>query len=241
MDSFRLSDAKCAHPVKAKYRYPVKKMCSWLGVSSSGFFDWRGRPASATAHRRVDLTDKIVVIFEASDGTYGYRRVHAQLARQGQVCGPELVRSLMGARGLVSCQPRPRVNLTKGDGREHHIPDLLEQDFTAPAPGLTMIGDITYVPTWEGWLYLATVIDVHTRMVIGYAMDDNYRTTLISAALRNATTNQQIGTGAVFHSDRGSNGRFNQSSQHRLFVVTVVARRVIRRGSSSRGLSWVDC
>ncbi len=142
-------------------------------MSSSGFFDWRGRPASATALRRADLTDKIAVIFEASDSTYGYRRVHAQLARQGEVCGREFVRSLMLERGLVSCQPRPRVNLTKGDGREHHIPDLLEQDFTAPAPGQTMIGDITYVPTWEGWLYLATVIDVHTRMVIGYAMDDN--------------------------------------------------------------------
>ncbi len=205
MDSFQLGDAKCAQPAKKTYLYPVKKMCAWLSVSPSGFFAWRGRPASATAQRRADLIDKIVVIFDAADSTYGYRRVHAQLAREGLQCGPELVRSIMLERGLVSCQPRPRVNLTESDGRERHIPDLLGQDFTAPAPGLTMIGDITYVPTWEGWLYLATVIDVHTRMVIGYAMDDNYRTPLISAALRNAANNQHIQAGAVFHSDRGSN------------------------------------
>lgn len=68
---------------------------------------------------------------------------------------------------LVACQPRPRVSLTKNDGRQHKIPDLLHQDFTADQPGTTLIGDITYVPTWQGWLYLATVIDVHTRMVVG--------------------------------------------------------------------------
>ena len=180
-------------------------MCAWLEVSASGFFDWRGRPASATAQRRQVLREKITAAFAAADGTYGYRRIHAQLARQGVGCGPELVRQLMAELSLVPCQPRPRVCLTKQDRQRHHIPDLLQQDFTADRPGTTLIGDITYIPTWEGWLYLATVIDVHTRMVIGYAMDDNYRTPLISAALTNASHNQQLADGAVFHSDRGSN------------------------------------
>jgi len=108
--------------------------------------------------------------------------------------------------GLVACQPRGwRRGLTEADGCEHDIPDLLKQDFTADAPGTTLIGDITYIPTWQGWLYLATVIDVHTRMVIGYAMDDNYRTPLISAALRAAARHQQLQPNAIFHSDRGSN------------------------------------
>ena len=106
-----------------------------------------------------------------SDETYGYRRIHAQLARWGVPCGPELVRSIMRELDLQPCQPRPwRGGLTEQDGRELHIPDLLGQDFTAAAPGQKLIGDITYIPTWEGWLYLATVIDCHTRMVIGYAM-----------------------------------------------------------------------
>ena len=190
----------------AKYAYPVKKMCRWSKVSASGFFAWLGRPASATAARRAELTTLITAVFETSDSTYGYRRVHAQLARQGQQCGPELVRQIMRDAGLIACQPRPgRRSLTLADGREHHIPDLLEQDFTADAPGTTLIGDITYVPTWQGWLYLATVIDVHTRMIIGYAMDDNYRTPLISQALHNASRNHTIEPGAIFHSDRGSN------------------------------------
>ena len=180
-------------------------MCAWLGVSASGFFDWRRRPESATATRRVQLSERIRRVFDASDGSYGYRRVHAQLAREGVRCGPELVRSLMAGLGLVACQPRPRVNLTKADDQQHTIPDLLHQDFTADTPGSTLIGDITYIPTWQGWLYLATVIDVHTRMVIGYAMDDNYRTPLISAALRAANERHHLHDNAIFHSDRGSN------------------------------------
>ncbi len=132
--------------------------------------------------------------------------MHAELARSGVHCGPELVRYLMRELDLVACQRRPwHAGLTQADGREHHIPDLLEQDFTADAPGTTLIGDITYIPTWQGWLYLATVIDVHTRIIIGFAMDDNYRNPLISAALRNAANNQCLQPNAVFHSDRGSN------------------------------------
>lgn len=181
-------------------------MCTWLEVSCSGFFAWRGRPASATAARRVALTEQIKGVFADSDETYGYRRVHAELARRGTTCGPELVRDLMAKAQLVPCQPRPwRVNLTDSDGQPHQIPDLLGQDFTATEPGTTLVGDITYIRTWQGWLFLATVIDVHTRMIVGYAMADHYRTSLISAALRNATRNHQVKPGAIFHSDRGSN------------------------------------
>jgi hypothetical protein len=122
IDSCRTSDAK--------YAYPVKKMCGWLQVSASGFFDWRKREASATAERRESLAVLIAAVFVVSEETYGYRRVHAQLARQGVFCGPELVRHIMRDLGLRPCQPRPwRVGLTEADGREHRIPDLLEQDF----------------------------------------------------------------------------------------------------------------
>jgi transposase InsO family protein len=181
-------------------------MCTWLSVSASGFFDWRRRPDSATARRRERLATLIREAFETSDETYGYRRIHAQLARAGVPCGPELVRGIMRELGLQPCQPRPwRESLTEQDDRAHRIPDLVAGDFTAEQPGQKFVGDITYIPTWEGWLYLATVIDCHTKMVAGYAMDDNYKTPLISAALRDAAARTDLARGAIFHSDRGSN------------------------------------
>ena len=198
-----------------KYAYPVKKMCYWLNVSPSGFFDWKRRPQSATAARRVELTALIVDIFKDSDETYGYRRVHAELGRRGVPAGLELVRAIMRDQHLVPCQPRPwRASLTDNDGRELAIPDLVNRDFGADSPGQKMVGDITYIPTWEGWLYLATVIDCHTKAVIGYAMDDNYKTPLIADAIRMAVRNVPLPVDAIFHSDRGSNytsGAFAQT------------------------------
>jgi putative transposase len=188
-----------------KYAYPIVKMCTWLDVSKSGFYEWRGRPASATAERRAQLKALIAEIFADSDQTYGYRRVHAELGRQGVQAGPELVRALMRDLGLVACQPRPwRHSLTEL-GHSGPIPDLVARDFSADAPGVKMVGDVTYIPTWQGWLFLATVIDCHTRAVIGYAMADHYKTTLVSAAIDAAARNYQFAADAVFHSDRGSN------------------------------------
>jgi putative transposase len=107
---------------------------------------------------------------------------------------------------LVPCQPRPwRVSLTDNDGGDPAIPDLVNRDFTADTPGQKMVGDITYIPTWEGWLYLATVIDCHTKAVIGYAMNDHYKTPLIIEAICMAARNIELPDNAIFHSDRGSN------------------------------------
>jgi transposase InsO family protein len=156
----------------------------------------------------------ITRIFDESDGTYGHRRVAAQLARCGVPAGPELVRALMRELGLEACQPRPWRPTTTEHGAAGPIPDLVNRDFTATIPGQKMVGDITYIPTWEGWLYLATVIDCASRKVVGWAMDDHYRTPLITAAIDMAARNLDLPTGAVFHSDRGSNGGFNRSSQH---------------------------
>jgi putative transposase len=204
MDSFRIEDAKYAHGVK--YVYAVKKMCQWLDVSSSAFFDWRRRPQSATAARRERLKLLIAHEFAASDGTYGYRRIHAVLQRSHVPCSAELVRALMRELGLQPCQPRPwRHSLTTADDQAPALPDLVGRDFTADAPGRRLVGDITYIPTWEGWLYLATVIDCHTKMVLGYAMGDNYKTPLISAALQRAAERFPLEPDAIFHSDRGSN------------------------------------
>jgi transposase InsO family protein len=177
-----------------------------MEVSRSGFYEWRSAPESATAKRRGILALYVRKSFDDSDETYGYRRVHADLAAWGVPAGPELVRSIMHDLGLVPCQPRPwRASLTEGDGQEHGIPDLVHRDFTAAAPGEKMVGDITYIATWEGWLYLATVIDCHTKEVIGWAADDNYKTPLIEKAIEMAARNHPLAAEAIFHSDRGSN------------------------------------
>jgi putative transposase len=204
---YELIDAEKATVTPAgAVKYSIVKMCQWLDVSSSGYYEWLGRPASATAARRDWLRLLIGEVFTGSDGTYGHRRVHAQLARWGEHASLELVRGLMRELGLVACQPRPwRHCLTEADAVPAPIPDLVRRDFTAEAPGRKMVGDITYIPTWEGWVYLATVIDCHTKAVVGWAVDDNYRTPLISAAIRMAARNHDLAPGAVFHSDRGSN------------------------------------
>ncbi len=184
----------------------IVKMCGWIGVSRSGFYGWRNAPEPATAKRRGELALIIAKSFDDSDETYGYRRVHADLAAWGVPCGPELVRSIMCELGLEPCQPRPwRFSLTEGDGQEHDIPDLVNRDFTADAPGLKMVGDITYIPTWQGWVYLATVIDCYTKAVVGWAVDDNYKTPLIEQAIEMAARNHALAGKAIFHTDRGSN------------------------------------
>lgn len=183
--------------------YPMTKMFTWAGVSSSGFYEWRGRPASATARRREELKVLIGAVFEDSDGTYGYRRIHAVLSRSMIPAGLELVRALMRELGLVPCQPKPWRPVTTVAGDASETPDLVRRDFTAAKPGTKLVGDITYIRTWAGWLYLATVIDCATKACIGYAMADHMRTGLVIEALEMAADRYDI-TGAIFHSDRGT-------------------------------------
>jgi putative transposase len=205
-EKYELIDAeKATRAATGEKRYTITVMCEWLDVSTSGYYEWRDRPESATAQRRHLLGLLVKEASGDSDETYGHRRVHAQLARWDEHCGPELVRSLM-REGLVACQPRPwRHNLADSGPCAGPVPDLVCRDFTAEAPGRKMVGDITYIPTWEGWLYLATVIDCHTKAVVGWAMDDNYKTPLISAAIIMAARNHSLEPGAIFHSGRGSN------------------------------------
>jgi putative transposase len=207
-DKFEFIDAEYAIYQESDEEYvpSIVKMCIWMEVSRSGFYEWRSAPESATAKRRTELALYIRRSFDDSNETYGHRRVHADLAAWGIPAGPELVRSVMRELGLVPCQPKPwRHSLTEGDGQEHDIPDLVNRDFTAGAPGEKMVGDITYISTWEGWVYFATVIDCHTKAVIGWAVDDNYKTPLIQQAVAMAARNHRLAAKAVFHSDRGSN------------------------------------
>lgn len=211
---------------------PVVKMCRWLAVSTSGFYNWLSRPQSATAARRQQLAGRIRYFFDASDGTYGYRRIHADLACEGTECSPELVRQIMRDEGLVPCQPRPfRVTTQPDEEAAQGMPDLVKRDFTADRPGIKFVGDITYIHTWQGFVYLATVIDCYSKKVVGWSIADHMRTELVEDALKNAAATTQIAPGAVFHSDRGS---VYTSGDYRALI-----KRLGMRSSMGRtGVCW---
>jgi putative transposase len=182
----------------------IERMCRWLQVSRSGYYEWLHRPTSAAAQRRERLKIKIRALFDASDGSYGYRRLHQALVRGGEPVGLELVRELMRELGLVACQPRPWRTTTLRGEEQSSASDLVGRDFTAETPGCKLVGDITYIRTWAGWLYLATVIDCFNREVIGYAMADHMRTSLVADAVEMAARNHILAADCIFHSDRGT-------------------------------------
>jgi putative transposase len=206
-------------------------MCEWLQVSKSGYYEWCDRETSMTELRREDLKAKIKKIFDDSYATYGYRRVHMELARQGVEVGDELVGQLMRELGLLPCQPRPYRPATTVQGDEATIPDLVARDFTAPAPGVKLVGDITYIRTWQGWLYLATVIDCYSKTVIGWSMSDSLHTDLVCAAIDAAANYIDLVPECIFHSDRGSQYTSAQFGTH--------LKRYNLRGSVGRtGVCW---
>lgn len=182
----------------------MKQMCAALDVSKSGYYEWLNRAPSATQQRRDELKLKIAALFEHFDGTYGYRRIHAELVRAGEQVSDELVRALMRELSLVPVQPKPyRVTTVRGRD-EPGSPDLVHRDFTAEKPGTKLVGDITFIRTWEGWMYLSTVIDCFNKEVIGYAMADHMRTELVTDALDMAARNHYLEKGCITHSDRGT-------------------------------------
>jgi putative transposase len=213
---------------------PVYKMCAWLAVSTSGFYHWLSRPTSATAARRQALTARVRHFFQASDGTYGYRRIHADLVEEGTGCSPELVRQIMRAEALVACQPRPFRVTTEADAlAAADMPDLVGRDFTADSPGVKFVGDITYIHTWQGFVYLATVIDCYSKKVVGWSIADHMRAELVETALKNAAATTVIEPLAVFHSDRGS---VYTSADYRKLIKDVGMRSSMGR----TGVCW-DC
>jgi len=188
-----------------KANYPIVKMCDWIAVSRSGFYDWmtRGRTPTAAERRRSRLTRLITAAFDASRGTYGARRIVVVLRQSGERVSARLVAELMAKEQLKACQPRPWRRTTLPAGSLASTPDLIGRDFTAATPGTKLVGDISYIRTWTGWLYLATVIDLATRKVIGWSMNTHMRTSLIVDALNMAAGTGTLKPGCIFHSDRG--------------------------------------
>jgi putative transposase len=197
--------------VAEKAGYPVRLLCRVLEVSASGFYAWCGRAPSERELSDRALLGVIRTIHAGSRGTYGAPRVHADLRRgHGLRVARKRVERLLRSAGLAGRHQRRRRSLTKQDPTAAPAPDLIGRDFTAscpqmPAvPGSRMVGDITYLATGEGWLYLADALDLATRSVLGYAMADHMRASLVVDALRMAAGCIPLPAGAIFHSDRGS-------------------------------------
>jgi len=214
-----------------KASYPVARMCVWLQVSRSGFYEWITRRPGPRELRRQTLTALITTIFEASRGTYGARRIAAMLDRSGHPACVALVGKLMAAAGLLACQPRPYKRTTEQGEDSPPRPDLVGRDFSAEQPGMKFVGDITYIRTWAGWVYLATVIDCCTHRVVGWSLATHMRTSLITAAVDMAATNVEFQPDAIFHSDRGA------QYTSREFAATL-ARHGLRGSMGRTGICW---
>ena len=185
--------------------WPVCVMCKVLGVSPSAYYAWRCRPESARAAANRTLLADVRRLHGQHRGRYGSPRMHAALRAEGRGVSRGRVERLMRQHGIQAAASRRFRPVTTDS---HHglpvAPNLLEQRFEASAPNQVWLADLTYVPTGEGWLYLAAVLDLATRKVVGWAMRDHLRTDLAAAALVMATQRQRPGPGLVHHSDRGS-------------------------------------
>jgi putative transposase len=212
-----------------KATYSVVWMCRMLGVPRSSFYAWRHRAETITGARRRELGEHIQRIFDRSRQTYGCRRVAAALNREGHPASVGLVADLMRQRGLRACQPRAYKRTTTPGEQPLSSPDRLERDFEATRPGQRLVGDITYLKTGEGWLYLATVIDLATRMVVGWQLADHLRTSLVTDALAMAVTGGHASAGTIFHSDRGC--QYTSADFHRFCAANGVLPSVGRTGA----------
>ncbi|MFE2442697.1 IS3 family transposase [Streptomyces sp. NPDC021218] len=186
--------------------HPVALLCRVLGVVRSSFYAWLEAEQARQARTRADeaLAHEITVIHLASKGAYGVPRVHAELRRLGRAVNRKRVERIMRERGIAGVTRRRRRWLTRPDKQARPAPDLIGRDFTADRPGTRLVGDITYLPTEQGWLYLACWLALATREVVGYAMADHHRAELVVDALRMAHGRGGLEPGCITHSDRGS-------------------------------------
>jgi transposase InsO family protein len=185
-------------------RHNVKRACELLEVSRSAYYAHRTGPC-AREQQDAELTERIIVVHDASAGTYGAPRVHAELRAQGRRHSRKRVARLMRRAGRRGRAPRRWRTTTVPDPAAPARADLVGRDFRPAAAEVNArwCGDITYINTWEGWLYLATVIDLASRRVVGWATADHLRTDLVAAALTNAVAARQPTGPLIFHSDRG--------------------------------------
>jgi transposase InsO family protein len=185
--------------------FPIGRMCQVLAVSTSGYYAWLKRPVCQRAKANEALKHKIERIYQASDGTYGSPRIYHELADMGASCSENRVARLMRQHGIAAKQSKKRSIITTVRNLADPVaPNLLNRQFQAVLPNRKWLTDITYIQTEEGLLYLAAVLDLYSRKIVGWAMADHLKTPLPLAALKMALHQRQPKSGLLHHSDRGS-------------------------------------
>ena len=190
--------------------HAIVTMCRVLGVSASGYYARLTRPPSARARADAELSAQIATIHQRARATYGAPRIHEELLAAGIRVGRKRVARLMANAGLHGVSRRRRwVTTTVRDPNAGPAPDLVERNFDVSGPNRLWVADITYIPTWAGFLYLAVVLDAFSRRIVGWAMETHLRTELVLKALNMALGQRRPG-GVIHHSDHGSQGEFKR-------------------------------
>jgi putative transposase len=184
-------------------QHPVSRLCEVLDISSSGFYDWLDRPPSARAVRHQALLKRIRHVHVGSRQLYGSPKVHAELRKQGERVGRNTVAQLMQKHGICSKVSQRYVVTTESKGTYKPADNLLSRQFEAERPNQKWVSDVTFIPTREGWLFLATILDLYSRKIIGWSMGERNTTELIVDALQMALSRRGNVEGVLLHSDQG--------------------------------------
>jgi transposase InsO family protein len=214
-----------------KVNYPVVMMARLLNVARQGYYRWRHKHSNNGRERREMLRGLIHRLWVQSEKRHGARRIQAQLVIKGVTASLWLVRKIMRELGLVGIQPRTSKKTTIADPNAATRPDLVRRHFIPPVATTVLVGDITYLKTGEGWLYLATVIDLTTRMVVGWQIAEHMRASLTVDALLMAYHAGYIAGNAIFHTDRGS----QYTSREMALTATTIN---VRLSCGRTGVCW---
>ena len=213
------------------WRFPVGRMCALLEVSRSGYYGWRRRPESERGRQNRRLVVEIRAVHRATRGVYGSPRVHAELRARGHRCGRHRVARLMRQEGITARQRRAFKRTTNSSHPLPVAPNLLQRRFQASRPNETWVADITFIPTRAGWLYLALLVDVFSRMIVGWVLSDRMTKGLVIEALEMALGRRRPPQALLHHSDRGS-----QYASHA--YQAMLHRHGIRASMSRKGNCW---
>ena len=211
-----------------RQQYAVRRMCSVLRVSPSGYYAWCKRPESARTHRHRRLTELITESFEASRQTYGAIRVWHDLREEGERVGKNTVALLMRKAGLI---PRPirRFRVTTDSRHTNASANVLARNFSVSEPNRSWVTDITFIPTREGWLYLCAVVDLYSRAVVGWSMSARMKSELVSGAMQMAIRSRKPQAGLLVHSDQGS--QYGSDEYQRMLKKHQMICSMSRRGN----------
>lgn len=209
--------------------YPVSAMCRVLEVSVSGFYAWNKRPLCERKREDGELAQRIQQAFEHNRQVYGSPRLHAELRAQGISCGRKRVVRLMHQLNISAHRPSRSVVTTRSDPNARVATNVLQRDFTADAPNHTWVADVTYLATQQGWLYLAAVLDLFSRSVVGWAMAAIQDEQLVEQALQMALHHRRPGVGLLHHSDRGC--QYTSAAYQQVLATRGIQVSMSRRGN----------